>query len=190
MRKIILASKSPWRKTILEKIGIAFDVEESGYEEDLGLKLPPRALAMKLASGKAEAVAARHPEAIVIGADTFVVHGENIFGKPHTKQRARTMLTALSGTWHTIITGFAIVDAKKGKRVKRSIETRVHFRRMTPREIQAYVDSGEPLGVAGAYAIQGKAGMFIDRIEGDYWNIVGLPLSAVIMELRKFGIGI
>ena len=190
VKKIILASQSPWRKDILSKTGIPFSVEESGYEEDMSLKIPPRELAKRLALGKAEMVATRRPDALVIAADTFVVFGRHIIGKPHTPKRAREVLTMLSGKWHTIITGFAVIDGGSGKRVVRSVETRVHLRKADAKEIAAYVKTGEPLKVAGGYAIQGRAGALIDKIEGDYWNIVGLPLSAIVLELKKFGIRI
>ena len=188
MRKIILASQSPWRKKILEKTGLPFKVIESGYEEDLGLKLSPKKLALKMARGKAEAVAAKHPNALIIGADTFIIFGKELLGKPHTATRAKEMLRMLSGKWHDIITGFVIVDSKSGRSAEKVISTRVHLRAADREEIDAYVRTGEPLQVAGGYAIQGRAGILVDAIEGDYWNIVGLPLSALVLELKKFGV--
>ncbi len=188
MRKIILASQSPWRKKILAKTGLPFKVVVSNFEEDLGLKLSPKKLAIKMARGKAEAVAKRHKDAIIIGADTFIIFGKELLGKPHTAARAKQMLTKLSGKWHDIITGFVILDSKSGRSVEKVVSTRVHLRKADAEEIDAYVKTGEPLQVAGGYAIQGRAGALIDKIEGDYWNIVGLPLSNLVVALRKFGV--
>ena len=188
MKRLILASQSPWRKEILGKIGVPFDVVVSDYQEDMGLKMPPKKLALKMARGKAEAVAAKHSDALIIAADTFIISGKELLGKPHTPKRAQEMLTKLAGTWHDIITGFVILDAKTGRLHEEVILTRVHLRKATRSEIAAYVATGEPLNVAGAYAIQGRAGTLIDRIEGNYWNIAGLPLSEVVVALKKFGV--
>lgn len=188
MRKIILASQSRWRKIILAKTGLSFQVIASGYEEDLGLKLPPKRLALKMARGKAEAVARKHQNALVIAADTFIIFGTQLLGKPHTPRRAREMLTMLSGKWHEIITGFVILDTETGRRVEKVISTRVHLRKADKKEIDAYVRTGEPLNVAGGYAIQGRAGLLVDKIEGDFWNIVGLPLATLVVALREFGV--
>ena len=188
MRKIVLASASKWRRDILAKTGLKFGVEKSAYAEDLTLELPPRALAKKLALGKALDVAAWHTNAIVIGADTFVYFRGKVIGKPQTGARARKTLGMLSGKTHSIFTGFAIVDSRTGKHLSRAVETRVHFRKLAAREIDSYVKSGEPLYVAGGYAIQGRAGMFIDGIEGDYWNVAGLPLAELVQSLKKFNV--
>ena len=188
MQKIILASASPWRKIILAKTSLPFKVIVSGYKEDLGLKLPPRKLALKMARGKAETVARTHKNALIIGADTFIIFGKELLGKPHTAKRAKEMLTMLSGKWHDIVTGFVILDSKTGRCIEKVVSTRVHLRKAGKKEIAAYVKTGEPLNVAGGYAIQGRAGMLVDRIEGDYWNIVGLPLAALVVALREFGI--
>lgn len=188
MRKIVLASASEWRKDILAKTGLPFSVDVSGYDEDLILKLSPQKLAVHIALGKAQAVAKRHSNAIIIGADTFVVFKKQIIGKPHTPQRAHEILTMLCGHWHDIITGFVILDTKTGKRVARAVTTKVHLRRASKQEIARYVLTGEPLKVAGGYAIQGRAGTLIDNIRGDYWSIAGLPLSSVVLALQKFGV--
>ncbi len=115
MRRIILASQSQWRKTILEKLGLQFEVVVSDYEEDMTLKLPPHTLALTLARGKAEAVAKKHPDALVIAADTFVIFRDELMGKPGTPDRAMEMLTKLSGKWHEIVTGFVILDGETGR---------------------------------------------------------------------------
>lgn len=188
MKKIILASQSPWRKTILEKLGLIFEVVVSDYEEDMTLQLPPHKLALTLARGKAEAVAAKNRDALIIAADTFVIFGDELMGKPGTPERAIEMLKKLSGNWHEIITGFVILDGQTGQEVEQLVSTRVHVRAADAQEIAAYVATGEPLNVAGGYAVQGRAGALIDRIEGDYWNIVGLPMSSLVVALTKFGI--
>ena len=188
MRKIILASTSPRRKDILEKLRIPFSIEDSGYKEDMGLKLKPRELARHLALGKAKAVAKRHKNTIVIGADTIVVAKNRVLGKPRDASHAMEMLKFLSGSVHKVITGFAIIDTKNNKRVSKAVETKVYFRKLTEREIQDYVDSGEAHGKAGAYAIQVLAGVFVRKVEGDYLNIVGLPLAAVLESLKKLGV--
>lgn len=190
MRKIILASASPWRRKILEDAGISFTVEESGYKENLNLKLSPTVLAKKLALEKALAVARRHKDAIVIGADTFVVFKGKILGKPKTRKRAVEMLNSLSGTTHSLLTGFAIVDLKTGKRIRKAVNTRVIFKTLSSREIEEYVKTGEPMRVAGGYAIQGGGLKLIKGIKGDYDNVVGLPLKELMVELKKFDVKI
>ena len=186
MRKIILASASPWRRKILADAGISFSVEKSGYRENMNLKLPPPALAKKLALGKALAVARRHKNAIVIGADTLIVHRERILGKPRTRALARAMLRSLSGATHTIITGFAIVDSKTKEYMEKSAATRVTFRRLSSRQIDEYVRTGEPLRAAGGYAIQGGGSGLIKDISGDYNNVAGLPLKKLLSELKRW----
>ena len=186
VRKIILASVSPWRKKILSRAGIKFSTEESGYEENMSLDLPPRSLARHLALGKAKATAARHKNALIIGADTFIVFLGALLGKPHTPSRAIAMLKKLSGHTHTILTGYAILDSKTGRHITRTIGTRVTFRILPLREIREYVRSGEPLKAAGAYVIQGQGWKLIEKTVGDVNNIAGLPLEALMKDLRTF----
>ena len=188
MRKMILASQSPWRKVILEKLGIPFEVVVSDYEEDMALAMPPKELVVHLARGKAESVSKKNPDALVLGADTFIVNGMDLLGKPGTPERAKQMLMSLKGKWHDIITGFVILDGETGESHEEVVTTRVHIRDADESEVNAYVSTGEPLNVAGGYAIQGRAGALVDTIEGDYWNIVGLPMSALVVALKKFGI--
>ena len=187
MKTVILASASPWRKELLKRAGVRFKFEVSGHNEDLTQKLKPEELVKKLALEKVRAVALRHQNAIVLGADTVAVFRGKVIGKPRTKREARAILKQLSGKEHSLITGFAILDTKTGKTVVRSEETLVFFRKLTPLEIGNYARGGEPLTVAGGYAIQGGGASFAYRIEGDFYNIVGLPLAAVVAELRKFG---
>lgn len=188
MKTIILASASPRRKEIMEKTGLLFRVDASGYDEDMVSGLSPGALARRLSYQKAGAVAARHKKAIIIAADTFIVFKGRIFGKPHTAAEAKRMLMTLNGRKHSVITGFTIMDAGTKKRLTRSVETKVYFRKMTSGEIAAYVRSGEPLDKAGGYAIQGLGAALIRKIEGDFYNVMGLPLSDLAEGLKKFGI--
>lgn len=187
-KKIILASASPRRKEILEKTGLKFTVDVSDYEEDLDSEFPPRTLARFLSQEKAMAVAGKYPNAIIIAADTFIVFKKKIFGKPHTPGEARRMLKALNGERHSVITGFTIIDTENKRRLSRSVETRVYFKKMTMKEIEAYVKSGEPLDKAGAYAIQGLGATMVRKIEGDYFNVMGLPLNALMEGLKRFGV--
>jgi len=186
--KIILASASPWRKKLLERAGIQFTVAVSGHKENLAQKLAPRRLVQKLALEKARLVAKRHQDALVIAADTVAVFEGKVLGKPRSLAGARKILRALSGSRHSLITGFVILDTKTGRAVMKSVETKVWFRKLRRDEIDAYVRTKEPLTVAGAYAIQGGGASFAKRIDGDFYNVVGLPLAMVVEELRKFGV--
>lgn len=188
MREIILASTSKQRYDILKRTGIPFAVEDSGYEEDLTLPLSPDELVRHLAQGKAAVVAARHPGAIIIGADTVVVCDGKIFGKPLTAEQARGMLRMLSGRTHSILTGFSVMDTKTGANIARTVESKVSFRTLSDEQIDSYIATGEPLGKAGGYAIQGQGAQFVERLEGEMDNVVGLPLRALLEELAKFGV--
>ncbi|MBM3154022.1 MAG: septum formation inhibitor Maf [Chloroflexi bacterium] len=188
MKQLILASESPRRMQLLEQIGLKFQVVPSNSVEDLESGLDPHELAKSLSLRKASSVAKKYRNAVVIAADTFGVLEGKILGKPKTEGEAREMLLAMSGKTHSVITGFTILDADEGRSVSRSEETSVQFRKLTAGEIDAYVQSGEPLGKAGAYAIQGLGALLIERIDGDYFNVVGLPLCALAESLKEFGI--
>ncbi len=190
MKKIILASASPRRKELLERIGLKFEVEPSNCEEDIHSESEPYELARIMSLKKAEAVASKHSNVIVIAADTFIVVGDQLLGKPHTDNEARRMLETISGRSHFVITGFCIIDSATNKTLSESVETKVYIRQLTPAEIDAYVKSKEPLDKAGAYAIQGLGAVIVERIEGDYFNVMGLPLSALTEALKEFGINI
>ncbi|OGO02891.1 MAG: septum formation protein Maf [Chloroflexi bacterium RBG_13_52_14] len=190
MKRIILASASPRRKELLEKIGLKFEVEPSNYAEDMYSKLSPDELARAISLEKAKVVASKHKNAIVIAADTFIVFRGKIMGKPSTEAEAREMLTTLKGKSHSVITGFTILDTDEKKVLSRSVETIIHVKNLTSEEIDAYVKSKEPLDKAGAYAIQGLGSVIVERIEGDYFNVMGLPLSSLAESLKEFGIHI
>lgn len=188
MKTVILASASPRRREILKDAGLRFRVVESEVDEDLSVPLPPHELARSLALRKAGDVAGRENNAVIIAADTIVVLGERLLGKPRTVGEARRMLAALSGREHAVVTGFAVIDSGTGNARTGSVETRVWFRPLGADEIERYVETGEPLGKAGAYAIQGRGAALVERTEGDYLNVVGLPLEALLEALEEFGI--
>ena len=184
-KQIILASTSPRRKELLEKAGVEFSVVPSDYEEDMSLDMPAQELVKFLSKGKAEALRTTHPHALIIGADTLVVFEEHILGKPHTVDRAREMLHLLSGTVHSIFTGFTVIDSDTDKEFSKAIETKVWFRQLSEEDIDQYVATGEPLDRAGAYAIQGGGKIFVDHFEGDFSNAIGLPVNEVLTALRE-----
>jgi septum formation protein len=190
IKTIILASASPRRKEILEKTGLKFGVDESRFEEKMDTGLKPCDLARFLSRKKAREVARRHSNALVISADTIVVLRGRIFGKPCNEEQAKEMLRVFSGKTHSVITGFTIIDTASKKELSRSITSKVFFKRLSADEIEAYIKSGEPLDKAGAYAIQGLGAVLIKRIEGDFFNVMGLPLNALAESLKKFGVNV
>ena len=175
---LILASKSPRRKELLKQIGIPFVVVVSDAEEVSGNSWTPAALVVENAKRKARAVAEKYTDSPVLGADTVVSSEGKIFGKPKDKDEARKMLTALSGKMHEVTTGLALINRNEIRTT--SVTTKVFFDTMTKADIDAYIATEEPMDKAGAYAIQGKAARFIEKIEGSYSNVVGLPLNALI----------
>ncbi len=188
MRRIILASASPRRKEILKITGLDFDVCAGDYEEDLSLSLKPRQLARFISRKKAEAVAPKYKETIIIAADTFILFKDRLLGKPGTGKDAVKMLSTLNGKIHSVITGFTVMDTGSGRIISRSVETKVYFRKLTAEEIIAYVATGEPMDKAGAYAIQGLGAILIEKIDGDFFNVMGLPLCALTRSLKEFGV--
>jgi septum formation protein len=188
MKKIVLASASPRRKELLEQIGLRCEAEPTDFDEEMASPSDPHEMAKELSLGKARAAAQKHRNAIIIAADTVVILRDKVMGKPHTNAQAREMLRALNGRTHSVVTGFTIMDAETGKVVSRSVETKVYMKKLTLGEIDAYVRTKEPLDKAGGYAIQGRGAVLVDRIEGDYSNVVGLPLSALAETLSEFGV--
>ena len=190
MKKIILASQSPRRRDLLKQIGLEFEIDPSNYEEDMSLKMKPNKLAEFLSLGKAKDISQRHKDSIIISADTIVAIGGEVFGKPKTSERAKYMLKKFSGKAHSVITGFTIIDTGTNKQITKSVETKVYFKSLSEKEIDAYIATGEPLDKGGGYAIQGLAALFVEKIEGDYFNIVGLPILALTEELKNLGVKI
>jgi septum formation protein len=189
-RTIILASASPRRKELLEKIGLVFSVDPSEFDEHLHLDLKPEGRAKAISLEKALKVAPKYPNAIVIAADTFGIFRGKIIGKPSTSAEAKAMLYAMSGKSHRVITGYTILDTANKHITTHSVETRVFFKKLTPEEIENYVKSGEPLDKAGAYGIQGLGSIIVEKINGDYYNVMGLPICALAESLKKFGISV
>ncbi len=190
MRKIVLASASPRRKELLSLTGLSYSIDVADVNEEMDSALPPRVLARKLSLQKARAVADRHRDALIIAADTFIAFRGHILGKPRDERDARRMLGMLSGRSHSVITGFTVMDTAARRTVSRAVETKVWFRRLTRAEIAAYVKTGEPLDKAGAYAIQGLGSVIVKKIDGDYANVVGLPVAELAKCLRGFGVHI
>ena len=186
--KLILASSSPRRAEILANAGLPFSVLSSAVDESPNPGETPAALVQRLANAKADLVTARAiGPAIVLAADTVVVLDDKILGKPSSVEDARHMLQQLSGRTHSVLTGVALVRLPDGERRQFMESTLVHFRPITDEELSSYLATEEPYDKAGAYAIQGQAGRYIPRVEGCYFNVVGLPLSRVLTELKGLG---
>lgn len=188
MRKIILASGSPRRKKLLEQIGIACKVVPNNIEEKLNPRLKPRHQAENLSFQKAENVSRKYKNTLVLAADTIVVLGNEIIGKPKDKTDAMRILKKLSGTTHHVITGYTIIDTTTGKHITDSDQTTVVVKKLSEKEIEAYIKTGEPLDKAGGYGAQEKGAIFIEKIDGNFSNVVGLPLPKVTESLKKFGL--
>ncbi len=182
---IILASSSPRRRELLSLIGLPFAVIESDVQEDPPHGAPPDKYVRALALQKARAVAAAHPNDCVIGADTIVYLDGDILGKPHTPENARRFLHRMQGRTHTVYTGVAVLS--RGCEDVRHCCTDVTFQPMTDEEIEWYVSTGEPLDKAGAYGVQGPGGVFVARISGNYFNVIGMPLPLLYQMLRDAG---
>ena len=171
--KIILASQSPRRREILELMALPFEVIESHVKEIPPEGATPEELVMALAEQKARAVFALHPQDCVIGADTVVDLDGRVLGKPHTPERAREYLRLLQGRSHIVYTGICVLTPSSAD--VRSARTDVTFRPMSDEEIDWYVGTGDPLDKAGSYGVQGPASLFVDHLEGNYFNIIGMP---------------
>jgi septum formation protein len=187
--ELLLASGSPRRAEILRAVGWPFEALAVNIDETLHGGESAEAYVERLAREKAEAAAKLRGAALTLGADTTVVVEGDVFGKPVDEEDAKRMLRRLSGRWHEVLTGVALIHGVENARcLVRHETTRVRFAPLTDAEIEGYAASGEPLDKAGAYAIQGQAALFIEEIEGDYWNIVGLPVRLVYrmaVEVRE-----
>ena len=203
--RLVLASASPRRAALLSQIGLTFEVHPSdvaeppysiyrdreGVSAEIHRKDPDTAsqVTQQLALLKASSVAEHFDEAIVIGADTLVSLDGKLLGKPTDDADAFEMLTRLSGTCHEVVTGVALIDAETGHEIVWAETTQVYFRELHRTEIAAYIASGEPSDKAGAYGIQGRGAAFVRRIEGCYFNVVGLPLASLVEHILKFPCG-
>jgi len=185
--KIVLASTSPRRQELMERLSVPFDVIAPEGVKEIQ-KGDPREVVTRNATAKASKVTDGLSEGLVVGADTVVVVDDVILGKAEDPQEAKAMLEALKGRMHRVLTGLAVVDAETGRRDVSVVETKVWIHPLTDREIGEYVSTGEPMGKAGGYAIQGAGGALVERIEGCFENVVGLPLSRLRSMLEGFGL--
>ena len=184
--EVVLASASPRRLALLKQVGITASVHPASFAEEAGSADAAHEVVLHNALGKCRAVAAEVGDSVpVIAADTVVVVDEVILGKPADAQEAAAMLARLSGRTHQVLTGVAVKYA--GKELAQVCATKVFFRELTQGEIAAYVGSGEPLDKAGAYGIQGKGALLVEKIEGCYNNVVGLPLTMLYSMLKEIG---
>ncbi|MFB6248624.1 MAG: nucleoside triphosphate pyrophosphatase [Salinibacter sp.] len=183
---LILASQSPRRQRLLEQREVSFSVQVSPADEILEADEAPFERARTLAERKATPVAEAHPSALVLAADTIVVHEDAVLGKPDSTEQATRMLRRLSDATHTVYTGLSLHHRASGRRVTTGRATDVTFASLTAREIEAYVATGSPLDKAGAYGIQDHTGaLFVDDLHGDYYNVVGLPLRTLYATLQR-----
>lgn len=188
MKQLILASQSPRRQELLSRLGVPFDICPAVGEEIMNPDLIPSVMVEELARQKAEEVFGLHPQAVVIGSDTVVALGNRILGKPQDEEEAFEMITALQGKTHQVYTGVCIISPEQTK-VFHQV-AKVTMCPLNETQVRHYISQGESLDKAGAYGIQGIGACFIQGIEGDFFNVMGLPLCAVTQALGDFGIGI
>jgi septum formation protein len=184
--KIILASGSPRRKMLLESLGVDFQAVSPNADETFDEKMPPADAAQYIARKKADEVIRQYPGCAIIAADTIVVLDDAILGKPANEAQAYDMLCALSGKWHEVITGICI--AHSGQSYMLAESTKVRFRDLSESFINWYIATKEPMDKAGAYGIQGYGSLIVDRIEGDFYNVMGFPVSKIMGELDRLSI--
>lgn len=185
LEPIILASASPRRSELLGSAGLVFEVVPSAVQETLRPGESPQAAALRWAADKAETVGRRHPNEWVLAADTMVVLGEQILGKPQDGEQAARMLGLLSGCAHHVISGICLLHAGRNFQRLEAVRTEVRFKELTGAEIAAYVQTGEPLDKAGAYGIQGTGAFMVESVCGSYTNVVGLPLCKTLSWLLE-----
>ena len=186
--RIILASGSPRRRALLHDLGLEFEVYKPDVDESHSTDENPEALCARLSRLKAEAGARKFPDALVIAADTIVVIDGHVLGKPMNREDAVKMLAALQGREHEVLTGLSV--CMNGRILTHTEHTRVKFRPLSDAEIRAYVSTGECDDKAGAYAVQGKGSLLVEGLQGDYFNVVGLPVCRLGMMLHELGINI
>jgi septum formation protein len=185
MEPLVLASASPRRAEILRAVGWPFEVVPADVDETLKAGESPEEFVRRLARAKAEAIASARLFGLTLGADTTVVVDGEILGKPRDEDEARWMLRRLSGRTHEVLTGIALVRAESGRAEVGVERTKVRFAETSDDEIAWHVTTGDVLDKAGAYAVQGRAALFIEAIEGDYWNVVGLPVRLLYTLARR-----
>jgi len=190
MKKIILATTSLRRHELAKRMGLEFDIIPSNYEEDMTLNLPPKELVLKFSSGKAKDVVEKCKEGIVIGVDTIVVFNNKKLGKPKNEEDAFKMLKSFSGKAQKVYSGICLIDCETRETIQDFEITDVYFREMSDSEIKNYIATKEPMGKAGAYAIQGLSSIFIQKINGCYFNVMGFPIYNIYKNLNKMGVDI
>ena len=186
--RLILASKSPRRRYLLEKVGLKFSIIPSELDESSMILSPPESYVKSLAVAKAGHISDRYPDSWIIGADTVVFIDNTILGKPASRDEARAMLKRLSAKTHQVHTGYCICHKATEHLFSECVTTDVSFKNLSQKEIDWYIDSGEPFDKAGAYAIQGIGTFLVKRINGSYTNVVGLPVCEVLEYLINEGV--
>lgn len=189
-KKIVLASASPRREELLRELGLEFIVYPPSIEEINEENCSPKDIVLKNAIKKAEAVASNFSNAVIISADTIVVLEGKVIGKPKDRDDAIRILEKLKGKKHFVFTAVVVWETPENRYFCKVAKSMVKMREYTREEIEKYVDTGEPLDKAGAYGIQGKGALFVEKIEGDYYNIVGLPIGYLYLLLKRVGINI
>lgn len=190
MKDLILASQSPRRQQLLKQIGLDFEVVASNYQEDFSLELPPRELVKLFSQEKARDVAPNYPEHIILAADTVVVWNDKILGKPETEDKTREMLKDISGQKVTPVTGVTVLETPERRKNTQIVETDVYIKNLSEKEIDNYIATQEPLDRAGGFAVQGVGALTVEKIDGSYSNVVGLPLLETYQILKKLGLEI
>lgn len=188
--KIVLASGSPRRKELLHSLGLPFEVRVSNVDESFDPKLEPSRIVEDLSYKKATHIANAVPEGLVIGSDTIVVIDGQVLGKPKSPDEAISMLTMISGRTHTVYTGVGLIDAASGQSRVEHRSTEVSIKSLSLEQIRSYVSTGEPMDKAGSYAIQGIGATLVEKINGDYFTVVGLPLALLSDMLSEFGVDV
>lgn len=187
-KKLILASASPRRKDLLKSLGLNFEIDFALVDEEVEDGLLPKEIVMTLAKKKALAISYKYQEGLIIGADTLVFLNGEVLGKPKSEEDAFLMLKNLQGKEHEVYSGVFLIDVATGESEVSFEKTKVFFRPLSDNEIWSYIATKEPFDKAGAYAIQGLGSTIVYKIEGDYFNVVGLPLACLSKMLKKFGI--
>jgi len=185
-KKLILASASPRRENLLKMIGFDFEMVDSQVDEQSEVYTIPEVHVLELAQKKALKVAEKINSGLIIGADTIVVLNNQILGKPKDAKQAKEILRQLSDRTHTVYTGFAIVEKPSGEMVSEFEKTLVSFRKLEDEEIVRYIQSGSPLDKAGGYGIQDQGALFVEKIDGCFYNVMGLPVTKLYQALGKF----
>lgn len=184
---IVLASQSPRRRALMQQMGLQFAVMAEDVDETMDPALPIEQEIVRVSRSKALAVQRSvSPEDVIVAADTMVCVDGRRLGKPRDGADAARMLRLLSGRGHTVVTGLSVVRGTRHESC--AVTTNIHFRPLSEAEIAAYIATGEPLDKAGAYGIQGRAAIFVDRLDGDYYNVMGLPVCTLTQLLRRFGV--